>query len=265
MTFLRRRAGTVATLATVVLASMAPAAAIPPTADPRATTVTGACYGGPGRLSLTVLPPVAGEDIQVRATARGLTSGSPWIIGMESEDGSGREREFRRVAVDGRWTVRAQFQPPGEPQPAVFVVSAYQRGEPRSGCFVLTSTASPEGGLTTCDNPERLAIVVAREQDDGSVLIRSLLFGMRPGTAWHLTLAATGAGFRQGVEFDDYASRRGTVRSRVVMQGVDNPRLWLVARNDNGGRCVIGVNTANVATGEEAGLRDILRAGRRLR
>jgi hypothetical protein len=49
------------------------------------------------------------------------------------------------------------------------------------------------------------------------------------------------------------------------MHGVDNPRLSLNARNDNGGRCVIGLNTANVATGEEAGLRNLLRAGRRLR
>jgi hypothetical protein len=50
------------------------------------------------------------------------------------------------------------------------------------------------------------------------------------------------------VEFDDQAGKRGNVGSRVVIEGVKDPRLQLVATNGNGGRCLLSLNPANVTT-----------------
>jgi hypothetical protein len=65
---------------------------------------------------------------------------------------------------------------------------------------------------------------------------------------WHLKLTAVGAASRQVVEFDDRAGKRGAVRSRVVITGVKDPRLRMVATPDSRGPCRIGLNPANVTT-----------------
>jgi hypothetical protein len=65
-------------------------------------------------------------------------------------------------------------------------------------------------------------------------------------------LAATGPGSRQVVDFDDQAGRfEVEVGSRVVIEGVNDPRLWLVATSATGGdRCVLGLNPPNATTGK---------------
>jgi hypothetical protein len=253
----------VGVLAAVLVLGVVPAHAEAPAEDPRATAVTGACFGGPGRLSLTVHPPAAaGGRYQVDVTARRLVDGSRWVIGLaqEANDEGGAEKDFRRVAEGGGWTVAAEFPSPAASGEVVFYVSAYEHGARRHGCYVLNSPASPVGGLSLCNNPRRGVVMLARERDDGSTLIRSILFNVGPDSRWHLELTATGAASRQVVEFDDRAGKRGYVWSRVVIEGVKDPRLRLVATNQKGGRCFLRLNPANVTTDAPLKLRGIAKS-----
>jgi hypothetical protein len=250
-------------LAAVLLVGVVPAHAEAPAEDPRATSVTGACFGGPGRLSLTVHPPAAaGGTYQVDVTARRLVDGSRWVIGVaqETNDAGGAEKDFRRVADGGGWTVTAEFPSPAAGDQTVFYVSAYEHGARGHICYVLNSPASPVGGLSRCNNLGREVVMLARELDDDSTLIRSILLDVAPNSRWHLELAATGAASRQVVEFDDRAGKRGYVWSRVVIEGVKDPRLRLVATNQKGGRCFLRLNPANVTTDAPLKLRGIAKS-----
>jgi hypothetical protein len=62
-------------------------------------------------------------------------------------------------------------------------------------------------------------------------------------------VTATGAAGRQVVDFDDRAGRRqGLVRSRVVHTGLQDPRVRVVASNEDYGRCFIKLNPPNAST-----------------
>ncbi len=240
----RPLAGLFAFALSVALVGLAPAQALVPDVDPLATTVTGACSGGPGRLALTVHPPNAGS-YRVEVTARGLVEGSRWIgeVVQEGEERS-RVKDFRRVAVDGGWTFMTQFPAAGGAE-AFFNAFAQERGARSHSCFVLTV---PPFGVSLCNNQRNFIALFARERDDGSTVIGSLILNARPDSRWHLTLTATGAVSREVVEFDDRAGRRGAVRSRVVLTGIADPRLRLLATNKDRGRCFIGLDPPNVTT-----------------
>lgn len=235
-----------AALLSMTLLGMASAHARVPAGDPLATTVTGACAGGPGRLSLTVHPPAAGK-LRVEVTARGLVEGSRWAIAVGQEGGErSRVKDFRRVAVDGRWTVMTQFPASADPEQGeeFFSGSAQERGDQGHRCFVLTTRAAA-AGLSSCNSNRSIVALIARERDDGSTVVRSLIFSPRGDSRWHLALTATGEASRQVVEFDDRANRGGFVGSRVALTGVMDPRLRLVATNRDRGRCFIRFDPAN--------------------
>jgi hypothetical protein len=106
--------------------------------------------------------------------------------------------------------------------------------------------------------------MLPRELDDGSTLVRSIMFsfgGFLP-SHWHLKLTAVGAASRQVVEFDDRAGKRGAVRSRVVITGVKDPRLRMVATSEGGGSCFIGLNPANVIADAPMRLEGLAKQGR---
>ncbi len=248
-------AGVLTAVLSMALVGLAPAHAQVPAADPMATTVTGACAGGPGRMSVTVHAPADGRH-RVEVTARGLEEGSRWTVFVYQEgDDHGGFKEFRRVAVDGAWTVATRFQAVDLGGEAYFDVSARERGNRSHGCPVTNQPASPVVGLTECNR--RAIAMLARELDDGSTLVRSFVFPARAGSKWQLTLTAVGMGSRQVVDFNDYAGRRGFVMSRVVITGVKDPRLRLVATNPNGRRCFIGVDPPNVTTDAPLSLRGL--------
>lgn len=252
-------AGVLAAVLSVTLLGFSPARAVAPAGGPLATTVTGACSGGPGRVSLTVYPPAENGSFRVEATARGLIDGSRWRVQVAGISG---ERGFRRVAVDGEWTVATRFPAAADPDDEpFFFVSARERGDRTRGCLVLNQPASPAVGYTQCSSPRRVIVLFARELDNGRTVVRSFVDSRRPDISWHLTLTAIGAASRHVVEFDDVASRRGLVSSRVVLTGVKDPRLQLVATTKNGGRCFIGLNPPNVTTAATLNLHDLLELG----
>jgi hypothetical protein len=114
-------------------------------------------------------------------------------------------------------------------------------------CQAYMQPGSSAYGATTCNNLFRFVDLLARDLDDGSTVVRSTVSPAGHGSVWHLTLTATGEASRQVVQYDELASRRdGVLRSRVVIAGVENPRLHLVAANSDRARCRIAVNPANV-------------------
>jgi hypothetical protein len=248
----RSLAGVLAALLSVALVGQAPAHAVALAVDPQATTVTGACTGGPGRVSFTVHAP-AGGKYRVEVTARGLAEGFRWTVGVTQEANvTGGSKDFRRAAVDGTWTVTTRFPAPTDPEEFVyFGVTARERGDRGHKCSLLNlPTSSSVVGVADCNNRRLNIAMLARQRDDGSTVVRSLIFFTRPDSRWHLTLTASGAARSQVVEFDDRAGgrREAMVRSRIVLTGVNDSRLRLTASNRDQGRCFIGLDPPNATT-----------------
>ena len=257
--------GVLAAVLSVAMVATSPAhGAAPDGADPLATTVTGACAGGPGRLSLTVHPPADGR-YRVQVIARGLVEGSRWDVEVvhEDEQTGRRDETFRRVAVDGGWTVVTPFRTEegtASGDMSFYVNAQEKRGGRNNHCFVLNSP-SPAVGLSDCNKLNGFIVLLARELDDGSTLVRSFVTA-RADSPWHLRLTATGAGSRQVVEFNDRAGKYG-LGSRVVLTGVTDPRLRLLATNKDRGRCFIGVDPPSATTAAPPNSNGLAGLGRR--
>lgn len=259
----RLTTGALAALLSLTSIGFAPARAVAPVAHPSATTVTGACYGGPGKVSFEVIPRSAAEQYEVEVTARGLDEGSRWLIDLDLETSAGGgSRDYRREAVNGGWSIRARFAAPDSDADEVVVyLSAYARGSASHACFLLNIPTSPvAAGVSTCNNPRRSVALTARELADGSTVVRPYVFEVRRDSRWHLRLTATGSGSRQVVDFDASA-RKGAVTSRVTLTGVENPRLKLIASSRTGGTCRMGFNPPDVASGASLMPRDLAKLG----
>jgi hypothetical protein len=231
----RLRAGLLAAVVAITLVGLPAVPAAGGVADPLATTVAGGCVGGPGRVSLTVHPPAApGGSYRVQVTARRLEEGSRWVVQLSKEDEDGGTEEVRRIAVEGGWTVTTRFptHAADDGDQTRFRLWANERVTGFYACHLLISPARPVSGMAPCKNRQRHIVMLTRELDDGSVLVRSIVAAVRPDLRWHLKLTATGAETRQVVDFDARAGKRGDVRSRVEINGVEDPRLrsWPPAR-----------------------------------
>jgi hypothetical protein len=157
-------------------------------------------------VSFTVHPPADGT-YQVEITARGLPDGSRWLV-MSAADNT-LLGTFRRVAVDGGWTIATQAPAPRNPDNVTtyFEVGARERGDRGHSCSIY-GPSSPILGAATCESRLIDISLLYREQEDGSMLLRSRLFA-RPDSRWHLTLTASGVASHQVVEFDDWAGSQG--------------------------------------------------------
>ena len=243
MGFSRFLAAALASLLSVALVGGSPAYAVAPAGGPLSTTVVGACSGGPGRVSLAVQP-TAGGGYRVEVTARSLAEGSRWAVSVVKVAADARFKDFRRVAIGGGWTVATRFPAPADPDDGLyFFLDAQKRRDDGHRCVVFNSPAAPVAGQVECNHRRLNVALLAHQRDDGATVVRSFIFGARPDSHWQLTLTATGAAERQVVDFDDRAgTRANSVRSRVVLTGVHDPRLRLVASNKDQGRCLIGVD-----------------------
>lgn len=260
MTSLRRSAGAFAALLSLGTVGLAPGAAAAPVKDPATTTVTGNCAGGAGRLAVSVTPSATEGMYHVQATARQLRDGTRWKVRIDQLSGRGASVDFGRQVVDGGWTVHAEV-PSARRGETLVDVTAIERGNGQHNCDVLNSPTTPTAGLSSCNNPRQLVAVLSREVDDGSTALRLFVIFAPAASRWHFTLTTTGSSSRQVVEYNDVAGKRGYVRSQVTVRGVENPRLHLVAsRVDGGGRCVIGLNPADVSTGPASTARSLLKA-----
>lgn len=197
-------------------------------------------------MSLTVHPTADGR-YRVELTARGMVEGSRWTGQLFTlADTEAGDKDFRRVAVDGGWTVTGRFPAAADLRENVFFGEAQRRGDRANSCIVVTQL-SPAVGASAC-NRQRPRVSLGVRERDGSTVVDSYIFGARRDSRWHLTLTAASAASRQVVEVDDRADRRHFMRSRVVFTGVDDPRLRLVANNPDQGRCFIRFDPQNVTT-----------------
>jgi hypothetical protein len=193
MRFSRFLAAALAPLLSVALVGGSPAYAVAPPGDPLATTVVGACSGGPGRASLAVRP-TAGGGYRVEVTARDLAEGSRWTVSVVKAAADGRFKDFRRVAVGGGWTVATRFPAPADPDDGVyFFLDAQKRRDDGHRCVVFNSPAAPVAGQVECNHRRLNVALLAHQRDDGATVVRSFIFGARPDSHWQLTLTATGA------------------------------------------------------------------------
>ncbi len=230
--------------------------------DPGATTLSAPCYGGPGWMFFTVHPPAADGTYQVDVTARRLVEGSRWKIAIELDASEEEDQQFRRRAVNGEWSVTTQVAGPSDGDQALFQAGAKEVGA-RHRCLLFNSPSNPTGGIAPCNSPRRAAIIVARRLDDDTVRVVFFIFDNRASATWHLELTAKGAGTTQTVAFDDLTNKRRILRSRVDLQGVDNPRLRMVATRTDGRQCRVRLNPPNVMTPQPLAHKDIGKLARR--
>jgi hypothetical protein len=186
-----------------------------------------------------------------------MAEGSRWTgqlftLGTDTEAGY---KDFHRVAVDGGWTVTGRLPAAADFRENVFFGEAQRRGDRADRCIVVTQL-SPAVGASASNRRRPQITLVVRERD-GSTVVDSYIFGARRDSRWHLTLTAAGVASRQVVEFDDRADRRDVVTSRVVLNGVDDPRLRMVASNKDQGRCFIRFDPQNVTTDAPLTLRSL--------
>ena len=217
-------------------------------ADPTATTASGRCWGGPGAMVLTVRR-VASEGERIYrfdVTARRLAAGSRWTVAVWAFDDEARR--FHRLAVDGEWSLSAEVTTSSVP---FFYAVAHERTNRDHGCRLATGP-SPLAALTKCWPGLSLAVAV-RRPENGTVAVPLYLARDREHLRWHVRLSTAEAGASQTVAFDDLPNNRGALHSRVEFQGIDNPRVRIIATRADGLHCTLGFNPRDVTRADRIG------------
>lgn len=249
MTFVTRRAGSFASVAALVAASIiagpvAGAGAQAPV-DPAATRVVGECKPGTGRIAVTVVP-TAPSTYQVTVEATGLIEDSRWRAELSALGGGSSDEvneSFRRRATQGSWTFTTDIAF-AEGNGTLFAVVARSSQE-GVGDIVCTVDNGADGertfGITVCAQGSH--ILLLRRPDDGTLAIRHLLFFGAPHTRWRLRLDVQGAEGRQSVTYHDVTNKRGVLRSRVELTGAfEDPVSTIRAESERGARCRLRIN-----------------------
>jgi hypothetical protein len=242
MTALARRLGVPVLLVSLGAAGLVPAAAAAPPADPDTAAVGSTCIG-PGRVAMTASPSDAAGSVDLEMRATGLTDGTRWEGSLTATDDTGEDsRDFRRVAVDGGWLVRATLSAP-EPGPeASFSGIAFARHE--STCLV-SLYPRPTVALSACSQ-HLVAILLARYRAAEDLLVVRFWGLGRPDSRWNVELRATTTSSAQAVAVGLTAGPRGWLRARTSLRGVDDPRLRVVATGPDGGRCALHLDPVDV-------------------
>ena len=186
------------------------------TFDTTPTRVVAKCKGGPGRISMTVLPR-GGGSYQVTVEARRLVNvDAQWraeLYAFTAEDDVETTSTFRRRPVDRAWSFTTDLQLEGAP-PAYFIVEAQRLSGEGSGndlCFVGSSPDRPNGAFSAC--ARGLNVLVLRPQQDGTLEVRHSVFAGAPNRRWTVQLSVESEGSGEGVLTFDRANDRGVVRT----------------------------------------------------
>ncbi len=199
---------------------------------------------GPGRVAMTTAPSdVAGSvDVELRAT--GLPDGTRWLGALSASNETGEDsREFRRVAAEGGWTVRATLDEPAPGPQTGFYGIAFSR---RLSTCVVALYPRPTVALSFCA-ANVIAIMQARYRADDSLVVRFSGYA-RPESRWNIELRANTTDSAQAVAVGVVEARRGLLRVRTTLRGFDDPRLSVVATRASGGTCALHLDPADVTT-----------------
>lgn len=222
-------------------------AGVPGIVDASATTMNTFCWGG--RMFVRVHRAAEDGSYPVDVTARRMDEGSRWKVTVAADDGyDGEDQVFRRTAVDGEWSVTTRVTPnPAADDDFLIAVSASEVNAQSRGCYLAVSPARPNGGLTGC--LQGLQALVSRRVDDSTVVVRYFLAYLRPDARWRIQVTAIAGPTRETVAFTGYTNKRGNLPSRVEFRGGAHEwRFQVVAINDAGRRCTLGLNPPNTAT-----------------
>jgi hypothetical protein len=241
MTALARRLGVPVLLVSLGAAGLVSAAAAAPPADPDTAAVGSTCVG-PGRVAMTVSPSDAAGSVDLEMRATGLRDGTRWegVLSAlsETDDDS---REFRRVAVDGEWTVRATLSETG--REGAYYGMAFSRRN--STCLVAEMFPRPAVALSFCAS-SFIPMLLARYRPADDTLVVRFWGSSRPGSRWNIELRARTTESAQAAEVGLVAGPRGGMRARITLRGVDDPRLSVVATSPSGGRCALHLDPVDV-------------------
>ena len=226
--------------------------------DSVARTVSGACWGGSGEMSVTVHAASDNQRIRVDVIGRRMAEGSRWQV--SSPRGRG-EFEFHRRATDGGWF--ATFTVNARTRVGVLVAAEERSSHGEGSCLVLNSGSRKwQIGLISC-TPRRLSSLSTRHMGDSTTVIASVLDN-KEGARWHLKLTARDDFRMQTVEFDDTTNKHGNLRSRVDLRGLNSPSLKLVAEREDGRQCRVGLDPGQLATDQTMTPRRLVNAARLL-
>jgi hypothetical protein len=221
-------------------------------ADPTATTVTGDCWGGPGRMTFTVHARTTADTYKLDVRSRRMVDGSRWNVSMLSEQLPEPEPGvFHRRVRDGGWAATIELGPRRGDGLAYFEAFARERGA-RHGCLLWLRLGSAEPRATAeCGNrdpftgDERLAVLTAQRLDESTLGLRFDLYEDRRPRTWHIVFSARGDRTRRTVTFNGRTDRRGHLTASVKLRRIDNPRLRVVASRARAPRCAIGLNPSD--------------------
>ena len=238
-------------LAACLLASLVGAVpgseAAPAPAGPTESAVRGGCAGGAGRVSLTLSQPDADGTVRFVVVATHLPDGARWVGSVLATDGEGEDvdaRDFRRDSADGGWTVNGRLELGDYEGPGTYQLIALERPvSVARSCSVGVFEGRSQFGLANCSSRVFQALGVRHNGDE---LVLRYFQSARPESTWALELRAIGADHSTSVTIDDRTSPRGLLATRFVLEGVRNPRLFVMATGENGRRCALGLNLPDV-------------------
>jgi hypothetical protein len=254
MTALARWFGVPTLLVSLGAAGLVPAAAAPAGADPDSSAVGSTCMG-PGRVALTVSPSDTEGSVDLELRATGLADGTRWRGALDASDATGADgRNFRRVAADGGWTVRATVSEPAPGPETSFAGIAFSRRY--STCLVFIYPR-PTTAVSFCAKNIAALLLARYRAADDRLVVRFVALA-KPGSRWHVELRATTAESAQAVAVGLTAGPRGWLRARTSLRGFDDPRLSVVATRPSGGRCALHLDPVDVTAAPPPAIRALL-------
>ncbi len=262
----RARTSVVAATVLAVFGLLTPAMAAPRSAAPAAgapaqdlvaSSVRSGCAGG-GRIVLTVTEDPATGSAHLEAAARNLPPGSRWegaLLAGLNPDGS--DQEFSLRAVEGRWTVTADFRAVDADE---FAVVAF--GPRTRLCLAAVFPDSPALGVSLCRSALIAGMSVQRRPRADQILVRYFADRVRPDSRWTLKLRVAEGDHSQAVTISDRAGRGGALRFQGIVEGFDHPRFFARAVGPAGQRCGLGIHPAHITNGATT-FKDLDRATQR--
>jgi len=215
--------------------------------DPGATTVRGRCLGG-GRVKVTVRGLTDAGTYPVEVDVRNVAGRTEWDGRVIATSGKNRVRDKFDgiVATGGTWTFSTSLEPQG--RRTDFTVVARSDDSDRFCLLQVFPTDRFHGGLSVC-RPRLISALALRRRDDGDLGVGFFALPLRnaDGERWRVDFRVSGAGGSQQVTVHDRAGQ-GFLITRAVLQGFDDPRVYVEATDEAGRRCSMGVNASEVTT-----------------
>jgi len=191
-----------------------------------------------------------GGTIPVEVTVRNVPDGSTWRGHITATSYNGHQQAGTRfgdvVAVAGGWSYSTEFEPVGKR--TSFGVSSHSVGTERRCALDIYPVEPIQGAASFC-RPRMLSVVVLRRRDDGDLSVRllALLLGRGESDRWTVGFKVSGPGGSQQVSVRTPGGGEA-VSARAVLEGFDDPRLFVSATDARDRTCSIGLNVGDVTT-----------------